>query len=827
VLAAAFFLTTSVARPSATTESNVSGRVIEAFSGRPLAAATVSAAGRTVQTDADGRFELRLPTGTWTIEASAAGHLPESRAVEVAAGVERRIDLYVLDRTRLQERIEVNADVGVDSEAPTAIPVTPQDVEGVAGGAENIFRTLQTLPGVVATDELGSRLAVRGGGPDENLTIMDGVEIHNPYRLFGLTSAFNPETVSRSELYTGAFSAKYGDRLSSLLVIENRDGARDRRVTGSSALSLTDANLILEGRLPGRAQGSWLVTGRRTYYDLVAERFTNSKLPAFDDLQGRVTWSPRTGQHLTLLALRSRESTDASFTGDRVGEQGAFLTGARNDLVSLHHDALVGGRLSARTTAAWYRNTDALNVNAQFRDESRRSNAPGVDEGFALSNVVFTRNLAVRDLSLREELAWQASSRHLVELGGELHDLRTAVTWDISGGRNLNEANPSSQRGGAALPGLLDSAWPGRRSGAYVQDRWQATRALVLEPGLRLDYSGVNGQATLTPRLAVTFFLDGATRVHAGAGLFTQSPGYEKLVQSDYFLDLSDARRLGLAYERARHAVLGLERDLPAGTQVRLEGYYKRFDDLIVGRLETEAERQARIATYDFPASLADQTPTEPQITTFPLNGGAGRAYGFDLYLARRPQSPTTRLSGWVSYTWGKAERDVYGRRFPFEYDRRHALSLVTSWRLGGKLELASTVRVASGFPRTPVVGLRVSAVEVPVDPALPDGAKHRVPERNAEGRLVWTPDLGGLDNLNSARLPVFARVDLRLNFKPKGARGRWLFYLDFINLLNRKNAGAIDTTLEYDPTADRPRPVEKPAASLPFLPSFGIRVKL
>ena len=102
----------------------------------------------------------------------------------------------------------------------------------VAGAADNVFRTLQTLPGIAATTEFDSRISVRGGSPDENLTIMDGVEIHNPYRLFGLTSAFNPETVRGFDLYAGAFSAKYGDRLSSLLVVENRPGSDEERFSG-------------------------------------------------------------------------------------------------------------------------------------------------------------------------------------------------------------------------------------------------------------------------------------------------------------------------------------------------------------------------------------------------------------------------------------------------------------------------------------------------------------------------------------------------------------------------------------------------------------------
>jgi len=805
----------------------VRGSVIEAFSSKPLAGARVSAAGVTAESGADGSFLLRLPPGRYTIEARAAGHLPDSRTVELAAGAELTLDLYLMERARFREEVQVTARASGDSDAPAVLDVRPLEVQQVAGGGENVFRTLQTLPGVAATEDFGSRLAVRGGSPDQNLTMMDGVEVHNPYRLFGLTSAFNPETIESFELFAGAFPAKYGDRLSSLLVVTNRDGDRDRGFGGSSSLSLTDANLLAEGRFPGRDgqgnSGSWLLTARRTYYDLFAESFTDSDLPSFGDIQARATFEPGNGRRLTLLGLLSREDTDAFFEGDRPGEGGDFVTASKNDLAGLQFDSTLGLRASSRTKLSYYENTESLDVDAQFRAEARRSNAPD-ESGFALANVVFRRDLEVRDLALRQELAWQPSSRHLLEAGFELHALRTRVVWDISGDRNLSEANGSSQRGGAGLPDSLDSSRSSTRAGAWLQDRWQVLRGVTAEPGLRLDWSGTNGRATLQPRLGVSAALGPRTQLRAGAGLHTQSPGYEKLVQSDYFLDLTDVGRLELEPERAWHFVLGVERELGAGVSAKLEGYYKRFDQLIVGRLETEAERLARVARYDFPAEIASSVPSEAQITTQPVNGASGRSWGFEALVTKRPTSRSDRLSGWASYSYGQADRDLYGLRLPFEYDRRHAFSLVSNLRLSGKLELATTLRVASGFPRTPVLGLRVNGVEEPV-PA--DGSQPRiVPELDPNGLYVWTTDLGGVANLSSARLPAFARLDLRLSFRPRGANGRWLFYLDVINATNRDNASALEATLEHDPGADRPLLVETPTGALPFLPSFGIRFR-
>jgi outer membrane receptor protein involved in Fe transport len=369
------------------------------------------------------------------------------------------------------------------------------------------------------------------------------------------------------------------------------------------------------------------------------------------------------------------------------------------------------------------------------------------------------------------------------------------------------------------LPSSLDSAVNGSRVGAWLQDRWQPNAALSIEAGLRFDHSGVNQRSTLSPRLSAMLRLDRATRLRGGGGLFTQSPGYEKLIQSDYFVDLSGELGRSLRYERAVHAVLGLERDLAATVSARVEGYWKGFEDLVIGRLETEEERRQRLARYDFPADLAGSVPADAIITSVPANGGRGNSWGIDVFLQKRP-APGARLTGWVSYTYAIASREEYGRTLPFEYDRRHAAALVGSWRIGSRWEAGATLRAFSGFPRTPVLGLRVAADETP------DG--RLVPALDAQGRYVYETTIGGVSNLNTTRLPAFFRLDLRVSWKPRGDAGRWLVYLDVINATNRKNAGQIDASLAYDPTSplDQPRLVEKRAAAIPRLPSVGVRFR-
>ncbi len=257
---------------------------------------------------------------------------------------------------------------------------------------------------------------------------------------------------------------------------------------------------------------------------------------------------------------------------------------------------------------------------------------------------------------------------------------------------------------------------------------------------------------------------------------------------------------------------------------MRVEGYYKRFDDVLVGQLESEPVRLARVARYDFPGELQSHIPTDAIITSMPANNAQGRAYGFDVLVRRTTVSSDTRLRGWASYTWGRRNERPTVIRFPFEYDRRHAFTTVLAYQLSPRWELATTTRVASGFARTEPLGLRVAGV---LDIADVDGDGLRdefVPERDADGRLVYVVDFGGVANLQRGRLPAFVRVDARLTWRSSSRR--WEMYAEVLNVTNRKNAGVLTPRLDHDPTSDRPRLTEVREQSLPLLPTIGLRVR-
>lgn len=797
-------------------ERSVTGVVIDADTQVPLPGAEVIVGGATQTTDATGRFRLRLAAGTADVTATAPGYFPLTTTVDVSKGDVDRLELA------LARDAGFSTSVAVVASAPTAAPaaetVQPVQVLRTPGALDNIYRTLQTLPGVAPTDEFGSRLSVRGGAPDQNLTMMDGVEVHDPFRLFGLTSAFNPETIQRFELATGGFSVKYGDRLSSLLVVENRDG-RSGGMNGSASLSVTDTNTVFEGGLPGGQKGSWLVTGRRTYYDFVASRITGQDFPQFQDLQSKVTWAPSGGTRVSAFGMISRQAANVELDSDDA--RGEFQDDTDNDLSWLRLDQTIGTRAQSRTILGYSDTRSTLGVDAAFQNASRRSNSPA-EEAVGLANVVFERSLGVKDVSLRQEFTVSAGT-HLFEAGFEAHVLDTAQRFSVTGDRNESAANGSSVQGGAGLPDLLVASTSATRAGAWLQDTWQAGARVSLQGGLRLDRFGNTRETRLSPRLSATVAADERTRLLAAVGVYRQSPGDEKLAQSDYVLDFSATSMSRLRSEQVRQLSVGVERTLGAGITVKVEGYYKRFTDALIGQLEPEPVRAARVARYDFPADLQWSVPTSPFITTVPVNEGRGTAYGLDVYLSRLGGG---RLTGWTSYTLGRAIREAYGRSYDFEYDRRHAFTMVSSYALTSRWDIAATTRIASGFPRTAPLGVRVLGAPDVLDMDGDGNIAELRPMRDEQGLLVYGVDYGGVENLGNARLPLFARVDARLTWRPRGAMGRWELYAEVINVLNRRNAGALDARLEYDPNSDRPAIVEDRDQALPRLPTVGVRFR-
>src|SRR5687768_8758819 len=134
-------------------------------------------------------------------------------------------------------------------------------------GEVDVFKVLQLLPGVQSGTEGSSGLYVRGGGPDQNLILLDGVPVYNASHLFGFVSVFNADAINHVELVKGGFPARYGGRLSSVIDIRMKEG-NSKKVQGEGSVGLVASRLTIEGPLNDKT--SFIVSGRRTYIDLLA-----------------------------------------------------------------------------------------------------------------------------------------------------------------------------------------------------------------------------------------------------------------------------------------------------------------------------------------------------------------------------------------------------------------------------------------------------------------------------------------------------------------------------------------------------------------------------
>lgn len=811
-------------------------------------------------TDAEGRVRMTVPPGTYDAEAWLPGYLPwqvdgltaeAGKALEVqiklvpeaevdsrAAGAELLLTLR--ERYRYEETVEVLAEP-VPSGGPASFPVTPLEVKKTAGAFENVFRTLSLLPGVTPVNEIQSRVSVRGGGPDQNLTIVDGVEVYNPFRLEALVSAFNPETVQSFELTTGIMSPRHGDRLSSALEVRTRPGSSSG-VEGTAALSLTDTNVVLEGPLPRTRTGSWLLSGRRTYYEWIAAPIAKTNLPGFQDVQFRIDWPWSARAVLSVWGLHSRES--AQLRDDLVPYAGAFADrpewieyGGRNDVFGATFRAPLAGRLSSTTTLSLYRNPqDGAQGEAILPDRPE-------------SVARYERHVRIEDMALRQAVLFQASPRSRWETGFEVHRLDTR--WAMKGRGEL--ATLLNFRG----PSLAPTPWGSRgheldevvfadtrrratRWGTWLQGTLEPSSRLILQPGLRIERSSVNHETVVLPRLAATWQLGLSTRLGAALGWHAQSPGFEKVVLADSFLDFGGSEPLALRSERSRNAALSLEHDFASGLAARVELYRNSFDRLIVGRLETEDERLRRLTGYEIPQNFPGGPPLDPLITAVPVNGGRGTARGLEVSLFRRGAT-SSKLTGALSYSYGVARREAYGYVHPFDYDRRHGLTATADLQVSRRFGLSAAWRAASGLPYTPFRPVVSFGLEQRLDQP-----PRRTPERGWFGS-VPPPDPSGpdgwsylyevghgrLSDLNAARHPFYSRVDFRARFNPSWGGGRWEFYLDVFNLLAsrapyRSNGPFFVPDLYRDPATGEFRVAETRLEGQlrPIIPSLGVRVR-
>lgn len=637
----------------------VSGFVREASSGEFMSYVNVyledGSLGAT--SNKDGYYVITgIKPGKYTLICSMIGYKEERVEIIVEAGRNIRRDFALkyeplqlgqVEVTGERERFEHEVDVGVKRMDMQKIKQVPGFVE------QDLFRSLTMLPGVVSISDYSSALYIRGGTMDQNLILLDGVTVYNPYHLLGFYSTFILEALKGAELYTGGFPARYGGAISSVLDVEMKAG-NSEKITGYADVGLLTSKAVIEGPLPFGLKGSWLVSGRRTYIDAVTWTIDKLFIPEtsymhiylpyhFYDLQAKVNWDASDRSRFTL----------SGFFGDDVLKIGELMGSDSNRLDFNWGNGILGLRWRYVFTPKLFSilafNVTRYRVKTLIKEDSSE----------------FLLNSSIGELSVRWGLSWFPAPEHSMEYGLEAKAVETANYWED-----------------------LDTIWFNKRdtfalAAFYIQDKWEPLPWWVFEAGLRGEYFSNGNYFRINPRLGVKYRPLADLAIKAGAGLYNQYlyipyPRDEMMLKMpiQFFQQWvpADSRYPPL---QSMLFTLGAEYKLPKNIDLSLELYYKDLENL------REANLFSDIGPF----------PDTGSITL-----GKGYSYGVE-FLAKY-------ASSWVGYSFSVtkykfADSDWF---YPV-HDTRHNLNLSFALPLGKGWDLTSAWVFSSGFPFTGQIG--------------------------------------------------------------------------------------------------------------------------
>ena len=649
--------------------STISGVIKDSTSGEYVISATVvlysdSVATEPVRgtyTNKYGFFSFPdLEQGNYIIKASYVGKLPFTQKI-VISDEDRFVNIALTERDVLKEGVTVTADRDRASVSTiSSADIDPNFINKLPslGGEKDVFRVLQLLPGVHSGSEISSGLYVRGGTPDQNLTLLDGVIVYNPSHLGGFLSSFNSDALKSINLIKGAFPAEFGSRLSSVLDMTMKEGTKED-ISGTASLSLISTKFTLEG--PINDDITFMISGRRMYLDLLVNLFADEEANRhtpdyyFYDLNLKTNLKISEKDHIFVSGFFAKDILDTQ--GDDSDDY--VDIGWSNTTGSVRWMHIAGANLFT-------------NFSFIYTDYSFRTRLVDVKDKFE-----FRSETGIRDFTLKAEAEYFPDKDHRIKSGLEFTD----HDFKINTIETLFE-NIESEFGEGRKLNSLDISY-------YVQDEWSITNRLNTNIGMRFNLFTSGGYFAAEPRISAKYALSDISYLKGAFGMTSQPMHLiyrsEINLPTDSWLPVSDKIEPGKAWQ----VVLGYETELWDDYFFSVEGYYKDMSNIY---------EYADTVSYFSPESIEDQ-----------LTQGTSDSWGIELFLEKR----VGNLKGWVGYTLSKTMRYFdglnNGKPFPPRHDRTHDAKIVMTYDLGKGWEVgavwvygtgqAYTVPTAKYFP--------------------------------------------------------------------------------------------------------------------------------
>ncbi len=699
-----------------------------------------------------GFYSITLPAGTYNLDFSYIGFKTTSKEFELNQDIRFDVELGTADEQL--EEVVISAEALDENVSSLESSVSELDIQSIKkvpvfAGEVDIIRSIQFLPGVSTVGEGASGFNVRGGSVGQNLVLLDEAPVYQSSHLFGLFSVFNPDAVKDVKLYKGGIPPKYGGRISSILDIRMKEG-NNKEYDVNGGIGTVFSRIAVEGPIK-KDKSSFIVAARRSYIDVLAKTFTD----ALDD-----------GAGLHFFDVTAK-------TNFNVNEKNRFFISGY-----IGRDVF---KFDERQGFDWGNQTATLRWNHLFNSKLFSNYTllySNYDYGFSFGENdldKFDWNSRIITYDFKPEFTYFLNNRNEINFGGEavLYRFRPANAIAVSNGEETNISLDERKSVESSIYISNDhkvsdklSLLYGLRVSSFVYlgdgevftfgDALAGERRPVIDSRQSDNWEAIETFSNIEPRFSFKYQLSPTSSIK---GSYNRTNQYIHLISNTVAATPIDI------WQPSTNNI-----DPQRGDQVAL-GYFRNFKDNL---FETSAEVYYR-KTDNQIDYIDDADILLNELLEGDVLSGVGRAYGLELYVAKKKG----KLNGWISYTLGKTELKVdginfredvenrVGQYYPTRYDQRHNLKITTNYDFNERNSFSVNFSYISGTPTTfPTSRVTIQDFVVP---------------HNAE------------NSRNNFRIPAYHRLDISYTVKnvflgKRNKKNEDYFVLSVYNLYNRKN---------------------------------------
>lgn len=752
----------------------ISGYITDSESGEVLIGANLYNTKKEngTATNSYGFFSYTAPKDTVDFIISYVGYSSKRITFFLEENTTLNIDLN--PGNELAE-IEVRPVEGIDEVTQMSrINLTAEQIKTVPVllGEVDVLKALQMVPGVQSGAEGTSGLYVRGGGPDQNLILMDGVPVYNASHLFGFFSVFNADAINNIDLVKGGFPARYGGRLSSVIDITLKEGNKER-IKGEGAIGIISSKITIDGPLSDKT--SFLLSGRRTYLDLLARPFIKAQSNGdevagyyFYDLNAKINHRISDNDRIYLSGYFgkdkaysiSEDSRNEGATGYYWKDELGLKWG--NATTAFRWNHIYSPRLFGNITLTYSRYL--FDVFDNSLDEITSSGIKNTEE---YNSRYYS---GIDDFAAKADFNYSPSPKHHIRFGGSAirHSFNPgALAYSSSYDPDTTLGSQKTTAGEYFL---------------YAEDDFELTEKAKINLGYHASAFNVENNLyySFEPRAAINYRLPNRLSIK---GSYTRMTQYIHLLTNSGIglpTDLWVPSTAKISPQNASQFTVGIAK-VYNELELTLEAYYKKMSNLIEYR---------EGATY-----LNIESDWQDKITS-----GTGESYGAEIFLQRK----SGKWNGWLGYTlsWNYRQFDEvnFGKKYAYTYDRRHDVSIMASY----------TPRKGVSYSASWVYGTG-NAISLPSSSYL-----------SISNDIYWFEGIDYFNGRNGYRMAAYHRLDISANWTKPKKWGERTWSLGFYNFYNRKNPFFID--IGYDSSSKQNKFVQY--SLFPIIPSITYSFK-